>query len=875
MEVLWHASYRITTPLQAYYLAPLHRLSADPTLARLFEAMDPGRLRVEAATLIEAFPRALDLRLLPQGWEGTDADVHELGYPILDTLRQAEASHLRPPAEARFLDGQRHPQITLVQPVLSPEGAVVGHVVLFLPWDAVQETWKGSELRGGYLELQQGGRMVLARLGDALLKTVPTPYQLAVENTCWTLAYWAPSLPTSSIPWFAVAVAAGLLLGLGAFWIGRRKAADRREPLQEIAAPPAEPVDLFLKRMKQLQEQSASQAAPLSPGPAPKPPPPERAGIEPVMVLDAQPEAHLSVDEIGLALDLGSAASHPVSSSAAIPSPLREDKRAEPLTIDIRLYDVSPEEASGCQQAAPATVLPEQEQPVGLWSSEPSPDIDWEVSSGKVFELGPPTAAQLSQSGLSEVPWCPVVPTSLSLSATLFGPYAVHGIPGTDLTSEMAYHIGQAIGSEAAYRGMTQLVVGYDGRLPSKTLAQALAGGLVSAGIRVMDVGMVPTPVLYFAAHHLGIRSGIMVTGSDNAMGPSEIRIALDGEDLTEEALQALHQRIASGDLRQGDGGRERLEILPAYLDRITSTIRLARQFKLVVDCGNGVASTVAPRLFRAMGCEVLDLFCEVDGKFSHHPPDPSNPENLQALVRAVREHRADLGLAFDGDGDRLGVIDEQGNVVFLDRQMMLYATDVLARNPGASFVYDVKCTANLGRVITQHRGHAVSARAGAVPLRARMREVAALLAGDTHGHILFRERWYGFSDALYAGARLLRILARIPGTASDAFTAFPVSIIMPEFRVKMPESKAPDFMQSLIKLVPSLEKERFAGASISTVDGLRVDFNDRSVLLQVPEPGSLLSIRFEALTSQALQRVQGEVRELLRESAPGLELPF
>jgi phosphomannomutase len=869
MEVLWRAARSITTPLQAYYLAGLHRLSVDAHLVRLLEAADPRRLQAEAASLLKAFPAALQVHLLAKGWEDTDADISSLGDATLEMLRQAEASRLRPPVETHFPGVERHPQITLVQPVLDATGSLVGHVVLFLPWDVIQATWKGNDPKGGYLELQQGNRVVLASLGNPALKALPTPYHLAVEHTRWTLVYWSPPPPASPIPWLVLTVVVGLLLlGIGAFWLGHRKATEA----EVMAASQVEPVDLFVQRMKRLQEQPLAKEKAVSARRAAGQPS-SRLPVGNGPELGRQPQERLSDSETELL--------------PAASSPRQQNKGQSdigPWSIDIRQYDVP---AQGPEASRPAQVPPVAgalsalkdvlgpESAGGPWLADPALEIDWEMNADRVIEPELEVAGKQPLPECRDAPWGPVPSSLPSVPVALFGPFDVNAMTDKPLTSEMAYHLGRAIGTEATDRGITQLAIGYDGRPHSRALAHAITGGLVSAGIRVTDIDRVPTPVLYFAAYHLAIRSGVMVTGSDDAKGPSEIRIVLDGEELVDKGLQALYQRVASGNLRQGDGGREALNILPEYLDRITSTLSLARPFKLVIDCGNGITGRVAPHLFRALGCEVTELFCELDGHFPHHPPDPCNPENLQALVRAVQERRADLGLAFDGDGDRLGVVDDQANIIRPDRQMMLYATDVLARKPGASIVFNVESSANLARIIDQHRGHAILAKAGAVSLRARMRETAALLAGDTHGHFLFRERWYGFSDALYAGARLLRILARVPGTASSVFAAFPTSITTPEIRIEMPEDEALALIEDLTKRAPALAKGRFAGANLSTVDGFRVDFNDRSVLLRAPEHLPCLAISFEALAAQALERIQAEVKGLLREFVPGIHLPF
>src|SRR5690606_30140700 len=322
------------------------------------------------------------------------------------------------------------------------------------------------------------------------------------------------------------------------------------------------------------------------------------------------------------------------------------------------------------------------------------------------------------------------------------------------------YEIGRAIGSEASARGQQSILEGRDGRLSSPDLAKALILGLRATGRDVIDIGRVPTPVVYFATHHLGANSGVMVTGSHNPPNYNGLKIVLQGEALSGDGIQALRRRIEQGALQRGKGGLRAFDIAQDYLARITRDVKLARPLKVVVDCGNGAAGELAPRLFRALGCEVTELYCEIDGRFPNHHPDPSQVENLADLIRAVQEQKADVGLAFDGDGDRVGVVTSAGTIVWPDRLLMLFAGDVLKRNPGAGIIYDVKCSRGVEQVVRAHGGQPLMWKTGHSLIKAKMRETGALLAGEMSGHIFFGERWFGFDDGLYAAARLLEILA-------------------------------------------------------------------------------------------------------------------
>lgn len=462
-----------------------------------------------------------------------------------------------------------------------------------------------------------------------------------------------------------------------------------------------------------------------------------------------------------------------------------------------------------------------------------------------------------------------------SIDPSIFRAYDIRGIVGRTLTTEVVESIGRAIGAEARERGQASVCVGRDGRLSGESLARALTQGLLAAGSDVVDIGMVPTPVLYFATHHLGTRSGVMVTGSHNPPDYNGLKIMLGGETLSGEAIQDLRRRLEAERLTTGSGRLRRADVVPDYIRRITSTLKLARPMRVAADCGNGVAGAVAPALLRGLGCEVVELFCDVDGRFPNHHPDPSQPKNLVDLARAVHESGADLGLAFDGDGDRLGVLDEQGNIIWPDRQMMFYAQDVLARQRGATIIYDVKCTGDLARWIEHHGGRALMWKTGHSLIKAKMKEIGAALAGEMSGHIFFQDGWYGFDDALYTAARLLAALSQDLRRASQVFGALPDAVSTPELQVRTREGEHFRLMERLAQQVPALAAGRFAGARITTIDGLRVDFDDRWGLVRASNTTPCLVIRFEGRTEQALERIKQEFRELLRSLDPALQLTF
>jgi len=457
----------------------------------------------------------------------------------------------------------------------------------------------------------------------------------------------------------------------------------------------------------------------------------------------------------------------------------------------------------------------------------------------------------------------------MNLPKEIFKAYDIRGIVGKTLTPEIVEAIGQAIGSEATARRQSQVVIGYDGRLSGPELAAALARGIQKSGIHVIDIGMVATPMVYFAAYHLGTNCGVMVTGSHNPPDYNGLKMVLGGETLSGEAIQGLRQRIELGDLFKGAGSYSKQSIAQAYIDRITSDVKLARPMKIAVDCGNGVAGAYAGKLFRALGCEVNELFCEVDGTFPNHHPDPSVPENLEDLIHTLKTGNAELGLAFDGDGDRLGVITRDGHIIYPDRQLMLFAADVLSRQSGATIIYDIKSTRNLHPWITGHGGKPLMWKTGHSLMKAKLRETGAALAGEMSGHVFFKERWYGFDDGLYTGARLLEILSRA-ADPSAVLNALPDSVSTPEQHIQMKEGEP----HALIAL---LQKEaEFEGAqNIVTIDGLRVEYADGFGLMRPSNTTPVVVLRFEADDANALKRIQEQFRQVILTAAPDAKLPF
>jgi phosphomannomutase/phosphoglucomutase len=455
------------------------------------------------------------------------------------------------------------------------------------------------------------------------------------------------------------------------------------------------------------------------------------------------------------------------------------------------------------------------------------------------------------------------------LSADIFRAYDIRGIVDETLTEAGVELIGQAIGSEALARGVSALCVGCDGRHSSPGLVDAVARGLMASGCDVIHVGAVPTPVLYFATHQLDTGSGVMVTGSHNPSNYNGLKIMLGGETLSGDAIKALHWRILHGNLAQGVGSQSSEDVRRAYLDAIVGDVAVAAPLKVVVDAGNGIAGELGPTLIDELGCDVIPLYCDVDGDFPNHHPDPGKPENLRDLIAKVEQENADLGIAFDGDGDRIGVVTNCGRIIWPDRLLMLFARDVVSRNPGADVLYDVKCSRRLAGVISQAGGRPVMWKTGHSLMKAKMRETGALLAGEMSGHIFFAERWYGFDDGLYAAARLLEILGIEDRYSDEVFGDFPEDISTPELNVEVTEASKFGIVERLSAW------GKFGDGSISTIDGVRVEYGDGWGLCRASNTTPALVLRFEAESEEALTRIKTVFREQLRHVAPELNVTF
>jgi phosphomannomutase / phosphoglucomutase len=456
-----------------------------------------------------------------------------------------------------------------------------------------------------------------------------------------------------------------------------------------------------------------------------------------------------------------------------------------------------------------------------------------------------------------------------SVVAEIFKAYDIRGIVGKQLTPETVELVGKALGTEAKKRGGTHVTIGRDGRLSGPALSQALARGLQSTGMNVIDIGVVATPMVYFGAYHYGTGSGIMVTGSHNPPDYNGIKMVVQGETLALDAIQSLKRAIEADEFTTGQGNYETRDVSDLYVNRIVGDARLSRKMKVVIDCGNGSPGAIAPRLFKALGCETVELFCDVDGNFPNHHPDPSQPKNLQDVIRALKETDAEIGLAFDGDGDRLGVVTKDGEIIYPDRQLMLFAADTLSRVPGGEIIFDVKSSRNLFKWIRDHGGKPTLWKTGHSLIKLKMKQTGAPLAGEMSGHIFFKERWYGFDDALYCGARLLEIVSKF-ADASTPLKALPNAVSTPELNWKLSEGEPHSIIDALTKTATFTNAQE-----VITIDGLRVEYLDGFGLARASNTTPVIVLRFEAENDAALTRIKEDFRRVLQSSKPDVALPY
>jgi phosphomannomutase/phosphoglucomutase len=789
----------------------LDALAKDEQIVSLLEEGEQGAITELAGKLETRFDSVLKLRLLkPGAYELDNESYPPISYASLDLLKRAEKASGQPGAEVHMF-GSPKEHVVFVHRVNNKKGNLIGLIHLSLGIDLFSKALSGLGSMPGYIELIQqaeGKPLVLGKYGDAAFRH-GDPMIAEVTNTRWNIAYWNEAMKMVAEPDTTESGSFGLiLLVLVLLVLGCGVAYFFVRKRGSVSEPVSNVV--YAGAVKAIME-----------------------GVHPGMekLIPHLPKMGQTKPIVPVSMGMGGDDITKIAKPPETPTPspaLPSEKIAQ--TPDVSSNKVIPKPAA-------------QQKP----AAQPKPTAR------------PKPAAENEEEGQEEI------------DPGMFRAYDIRGVAGKTLTVSAVHEIGRAIGSEAHERGQQGIVVARDGRSSSPALADALIKGLRATGRDVIDIGMVPTPVLYFATHFLDTGSGVMITGSHNPPEYNGLKIMLGDETLSGEDIRAIYKRVKSNDFNSGQGDLQVADITADYLRRVSEDIPVALggALKIVVDCGNGVAGNLAPQLFKALGHDVVELYCDVDSDFPNHHPDPSQPENLVDLINKIKEEQADIGFAFDGDGDRLGVVDGEGNIIWPDRQLMLFAKDVLSRNQGAKIIFDVKCSRYLKAIIEVSGGEPLMWKTGHSLIKSKMKEVDAPLAGEMSGHIFFKERWYGFDDALYAAARMIEILTNYGGKPVEAFAEMPGGVATPELRLGMPETEHAAFMQALKDKMP------FQGAEIIDIDGLRIEYPDGWGLIRPSNTSPYLIMRFEAEDMSVLERIQSEFSGALHLINPDLQLPF
>ena len=805
------AADKIAVPIAAIK-KQLQALAQDETIVTLFAEADSVALESEGEKKRSLFESALKLRLLLPGKYQTDREaMPPMSFASVDLLRRAEKSATSMAAEVHGM-GVDGAHVALVSRVTDVDDKLVGLLHLSMPLSLIESVTSKFNVPGTYIEIQQGKgakALTLAMAGDAKLRN-GDPTVAGIIGTKWYVASWSKSSAASVAE---VVESVGGDSGMGLIVI-------------VLLALVAGAGGFVFYRRKQSAAGSKEK--------------PEKGVVYQGAVKAIMEGEHPGLDKLIPGL--------PQSGEITVPGALSEGLIGDDVTYVAKPADMQQENS--------------EQESGGNGEGVSSEAVEQESADRENPETTP---AEATDSSNVEVP------EQVEISPDIFRAYDIRGVVGKTLSATIVREIGRAIGSEANERGQQGIVVARDGRISSPELGGALIEGLRASGRDVIDIGVVPTPVLYFATHHLETNSGVMLTGSHNGPEYNGLKIVIDGETLSGEAITAIRNRITNKEMSEGQGCLQAVDVSADYLRRITDDIPVALggAFRIIVDCGNGVAGQLAPQLYRALGHDVVELYCDIDGKFPNHHPDPSQPENLQSLIEIVKKEGADLGFAFDGDGDRLGIVDGEGNIIWPDRLMMLFARDVLSRNQGASIIFDVKCSRHLKAVINESGGKPLMWKTGHSLIKSKMKEIDAPLAGEFSGHIFFKERWYGFDDALYAGARVLEILTKSKSSPTETFAELPDDISTPELRIPLAEKHHAKVMEIMKK------KMTFEDAEVTDMDGLRVDFSDGWGLVRPSNTSPFLVARFEAESDEAMERIQKGFRDLLHSVSADLKLPF
>ncbi len=799
-------------------------------------------------------------------------------FASLNSLRLAKENGSAPMALMQA--GKDNAHLLLAHRVMGSNEQVAGVLVVAFNPDEVSKLLFKEYGANGYVELRQGIKktMVVAKQGNSQWKQGTSSFDKAIENSHWRITYWAGKTAGSTS--LFMMILATMLTVIILMWLLReywqntlfkRDVTTLKQLISDAENKKLQAkytmsygmLDAVVDELLSLSIKMSVSGPPgiIKPKLVPKP------QAEPEPMLQEEPIMQAEVPEVAMKKVSSQPDLAPVNVEPEVEVMLPEESSESafsisPVSIDAVDLDepVSEEPEAVIDEAPLEFKIPESSK-----TEEPSPkvvdDAPLELNSIEplVLEINEEPALELEQVQSGEI------------DARIFKAYDIRGVVGQTLNENIVRKIGQAIGSEALEQGQSRLVIGRDGRHSSPSLSHALIEGILASGCDAVDIGMVPTPVLYFACYQLGTHSGVMVTGSHNPANYNGLKIMLAEKSLAGDELQALYQRIKQDNLSTGQGHQNNADVIDDYIAKIIVDVSTSRSIKVVVDSGNGVAGIVAPKLLTALGCEVIELYSDVDGDFPNHHPDPSQPENLQALIEKVKESGAELGIAFDGDADRLGIVDVNGKAIWPDRLMTLFAQDVLSRQQGATIIYDVKSTGLLEHTIKQAGGNPLMWKSGHSLIKNKMQETGAQLAGEMSGHIFFKERWFGFDDGLYAACRLLEILAKDPlsRTPTDVFSAVPDRVNTPEIIIEMDDTESYRLIEQLS------EDAQFGGATLIKIDGVRAEYPNGWGLVRASNTVPGITLRFEAETEEGLQQIQQQFKQQLLQIKPTLTLLF
>jgi len=803
----------------------LDKLAQDAETVQAVAGQNPESMRLTAAELTQHIPHALNVRLLLPGiTELDDKSSPPMTYADLNMVRETISNNRNPLPAIHQGDDPSNRHLAIARRVVQGE-QTIGVLLVSFDDDIIRKSIAQAQVSAGYIRLHQE-KLLLGASGEAPAGEDDSRLQIPIANTNWEISYGTADAP--------ITLDYGLMLSFILIPLGLMAAAFLLS-YRLLSKMLSEDLSSTMRAFKDLMKNKfqGSYSTKLN-------------------------EMHGFISTLS---QYKRVLEHDGNDVAVAPLNVAED--------DLGFSDFSSDMTDfgfGNQPAKKAkSKTPERRNEKSEIFKKPA-----QAALGKKPEPSSSNEPLTVDKPRIEATIIPAA-KAVDPKDAIFRAYDIRGIAGETLSKEIVYDIGRALGTEAKARDCDTIVLARDGRNSSPELSEAVARGIVSTGCDVLDIGMVPTPVLYFVAHHTEDRCGVMITGSHNPAEYNGIKMMIKGETLAEDRIKNLKRCIDSQAFTiAGPGTIEKdSRYGNEYIGTVADEVHLGRPMKVVVDCGNGVAGDIAPKLLRTIGCEVIELCCEINGAFPNHHPDPSQPENLEELIMAVKHYQADLGLAFDGDGDRLGVIDSNGKIIWPDRQMMLYAQNVLAARPGTEIIFDVKCSRHLAAQIKKFGGRPTLSRTGHSLMKAKIQETGAGLAGEMSGHIFFNDRWFGFDDALYTAARLIEILSEDTRTSAEVFAALPDSINTPELNVTLEEGENFRIIEKL------LQTAQFPGAEVTTIDGLRVDFPDGFGLVRASNTTPSLVFRFEADNQETLKKIQQQFSQLIKTVKSDISLPF